>query len=333
MPDDHDHPYDGLRDALARAADAVTPGDGLAEVRRRTRSSSAPRRRQAGVLLATGMAAAVIVGGGVALGQWHRSVPEAASPGAATAVYFLSSTPTGTRLFREFQQADAPSDPSGRVLGALRLLTSDHGPQDPDYRTAWPAGSFLDATAANGVVTVSLSDDALRRPPGVASGDAYLGLQQAVYTAEAALGSSVPVAFVHDGTPATQVLGVPTGPRVPRDRGYDVTAPVNISDPVENQAVSGSLQARGSTGADIGTPVSWTLSLPDGREVARGTARPLPSDPSVGTSLGAPGWETGTIDVSGLAPGRYVFRVEVTATGQTSAASATYTDDRDIEIK
>lgn len=337
-----------LRALFQDAVSDVEPRDGLAEVRRRTRarrtSSSrrwAPVLAGAGAMAATVVAATLFVNGLGDDGSPDREPPVAStseSPPttAAAGIYFISDTVTGPRLFREFQVVGLTPDPAQKTLLALQRLTEDFGPRDPDYRSAWPSGSFGEVTVEEDRIVVELGSADALRAQAVGEDVAWLVVQQAVYTAEAAVGETLPVAFEWNGQPARTVLGFRVGALVARARGYEITTPVNISDPSEELAIDdGSLEATG-TMADYVRQVRWSLEStgPDPEPVLRGRATPVDiTGPDAGATLGAPGWETGVIDVSGLAPGDYVFAVTVTDVGQTSDTRREFSDTRTISIR
>lgn len=337
-----------LRALLHDAVSDVEPRDGLADVRRRTRARrTSSGRRWAPVLLGAGAVAATVVAATLVVdglgdgGSSDREPPVSSSSStsgagpttAAAGLYFVSDTPTGPRLFREFQPVGAAADAEERVLLTLRRLAVDIGPRDPDYRTLWPAGSFRTVEVEDDRIVVGLGTEAaLTGPPS----EGRLGVQQAVYTAEAALGERLPVSFEWDGEPAREVLGLRVRTVVERDTGYDVTTPVNISDPGENLAVEGGTFAANGTMADYVRRVDWLLAAeaPGGLVVRRGRAVPVDvTGPDAGATLGAPGWETGEIDVSDLDPGTYVFVASVTEVGQTSDAPTVFVDTRTITLR
>ncbi|MEZ0578961.1 GerMN domain-containing protein [Nocardioides sp. MH1] len=340
---------DELRGLFHDAVADVEPADRLGEVRRRTSGRRAPSRRWVPLLAGAGAVAATVVTAAVVVSTVDDDAPDhdtpvaSSSPStdsteppatAAAGIYYVAETPTGPRLYREFQAVGSTSDPAQKVLIALQRLTTDSGPRDPDYRTLWPARSFSSVQVADDRVVVDLgTDDALVAGPGGPAEGRY-GVQQAVYTAEAALSQTLPVAFVRDGRPAPTVLGVKVGDLVDRDRSFDLTAPVNITDPGERLAVDGdTLQANGTISADVAGPVRWTLAH-DGDVVVHGQAQPLDiTGADARATLGAPGWETEPIDISGLAPGTYVFTATVTGTGQTSDAPAQFSDTRTITVR
>ncbi|KAA1417761.1 hypothetical protein F0U44_15840 [Nocardioides humilatus] len=321
---------DELRALLHDAVSDVEPADRLGEVRRRTRTRPTRSRRWAPLLVGAGAVAATVVTAGIVVNtlgdeQSPEDTPVASSgPGdgpttAAAGIYYLGSTTAGPRLYREFQAVGRTSDPSEKVLNALQRLTVDTGPRDPDYDTLWPKGSFAGVEVTDDRVVVALGTPAALTSTETTALGRY-GVQQAVYTAEAALGATLPVAFVWDGAPARTVLGVKVAALVDRDRNHDIAAPVNITDPSEHLAVTGVLEANGTMADDVAR-VSWILysNAPDEVVVRQGRATPIDiTGPDARATLGAPGWETGVIDLAGLEPGTYTFVVSVSEVGQTS---------------
>jgi hypothetical protein len=331
-----------LRALLHDAVSDVEPHDHLGEVRRRTRARRTPSRRWAPVLIGGGAVAATVVAATFAVnglgddpeGSVDPPVAATSETGPTTAaagLYFVSETATGLRLFREFQAVGIPADPEQEVLLALQRLSRDAGPRDPDYVTLWPDDSFAAVRLEEDRIVVELGTaEALTGNPA----DGRIGVQQAVYTAEGALGVSLPVSFEWDGEPTRRVLGFEAGTVVPRDRGYDVTAPVNISNPAEGLAVEDDvLRADGAVATNIETEVLWSLAPVGAEAVLEGSAGTADTTSEDATAtLGAPGWET-QIDLSGLAPGAYVFTVRVTAEGQTSDQPTEFTDTRTITVR
>lgn len=280
-------------------------------------SPTAPERRRTRLLVAAVLVGVVVVCVAAAAARGLRSHDgHETGPGTArsTSAYFLGTSPTGLRLYAEPHRVRGSGD--AFVLAALRQLTTSYGATDPDYRTAWPAGSFDSARVADRRIVVALGAPATRRPSGVSPAVAELGLQQVVHTADAATGTDLPVAF-RGGDP----LGVRSDPLVRPDRSFDLLAPVDLSGLADGTVVRGSLTARGRVSGEV-TTVRWRLDGPDGTTVRSGTARPQGST-----------WSTGPIDLGGLAPGRYVVTASATSTGQTSAATGNFTDTRNVIIK
>lgn len=256
--------------------------------------------------------------------------------GSATATYFIGDTPTGARLFREFQPIPTVAGESA-VQQALQRLAVDEGPADPDYRTVWPAGSFADVRLEESRIVVELGTaDALEAPVGITPEEQLLGVQQVVYTAEATVGETLPVSFEWQGAPATEVLGTEVGREVPRDLRDHVTSPVGISDPAEGTEVTdGAFVASGSMADTVTTDVRWMITdvgwADSGEEslvLTEGVAEPA-EDPEPF----APGWRTEPIDVSDLGAGDYLFVAQVEETGQTSDSPAVFTDTRIFTVR
>ncbi|MFC7502283.1 hypothetical protein ACOACQ_11365 [Nocardioides sp. CPCC 206347] len=303
------------RDLASLFADAVSdvvPGDRLGEIRRATAHNTRTPRRWA-LVLAAGTATAAVVGGGAALSQLGLpNGDDVAGPGnehMAVATYYVGETPDGDRLFREFQSIDATDDTAARALEAVRLLESDAGANDPDYETAWPAGAFVDVALGDDGIRLTISDEAAGDPGTTGTN----GLQQAVFTAQAAVGETLPVSFV-------------TGDRTVRDdvrRDNAVLTPVNISDPTEGHSVSGVLTMRGTVRSPRGAEVDdvpWELRSADGALALSGAA------PATGTT-----WET-TADIADLAPGRYVLTVSG-ASPTSGPTNGPATDTRTVTVR
>lgn len=310
---------DDLRTLFKDAVADVAPQDRLGEIRRRTARASERRpRRWAFVVLGAGTATAAVVGAGALVGQLG---PEGGDPAgapeeqrAAVAAYFIDDTPAGERLYREFQSVPASADPPTLALAALRLLEEDAGPQDPDYATVWPDDSFVQVTVDESAIVVTISA-AAADAPAISTAN---GLQQAVFTAQAAIGSTLPVTFASEGR---TLRG-----DVVRDRTR--IAPVNISDPAEGHTVDDLLTLRGTISVTDGeagrevTAVTWSLRTADGAGeggVALSGAAPVTG----GT------WEE-TADIADLAPDIYVLTVSV---GADTADDDAVTDTRTITVR
>ncbi|KRA29435.1 MULTISPECIES: hypothetical protein [unclassified Nocardioides] len=294
-----------LRSLFEDAVSDVVPGDRLGEIRRATAKSASRKPNRWALVLAAGTATAAVVGAGALVGQLGPDDnPPASDPDDTTravAAYFLGETPSGDRLFREFQSVDGADGAAALALEAVRLLESDAGATDPDYNTVWPAGAFLDVALSDDGIQLTISDEA-SNDPAVTSVD---GLQQAVFTAQAAVGETLPVSFAAGG-------------RTIRDdvqRDTALLTPVNISDPVEGHSVSGDLTLRGTarSAKDNFDNVSWSLAAADGEVALSGLA------PVTGTA-----WET-TTDIADLAPGRYVLTVSAATDNGTATDTRTVT--------
>jgi hypothetical protein len=300
---------DDLTTLLHEAVEHVEPTDRLAELRARTRRKSHTRWYAAGgAVLAT--AAVVTV---IALAA-NQNQPKAEDQGPITnpspdtsatagesayAIYYLGETPLGTRLYREFRQAP------GFMWTEMAIQLLSWAPDDPDYRTPWPTGSFETAKVVgrgeSRIIEVTLADESLHdRPEGMSETEAGLAVEQVIYTLQAVAGERWPVQFRLHGNPIDQVLGVPTSEPLANAPQSDVLALVSISDPSEGRIVEGSFSANGAALSFEGT-VPWELQDSAGTVVRSGFATGTFEPPRLTP------WATGQIDVSGLPPGRYTF--------------------------
>lgn len=140
---------------------------------------------------------------------------EEASEGTTVPLYFAGDGPRGGALFREFQRVDG--DP---LTEAARIIAGSGAPDDPDYRTLWPAMEISSVRATDGVLLVEIPGDGFtERPDGMSERSAELALQQLVYTLQGVQQERVPVQVQRvDGAP---LFGLPT------------TTPYEAADPLE----------------------------------------------------------------------------------------------------
>lgn len=275
-----------LQRLLTDAVADVEPHDRLGEIRRRT--APAPRRtRQRWTLavLGAGVATASVVGAVALAGNLGLPGGDdqsaAGSQPALVGTYFVGETTDGTWLYREFQVVDA-GPATDRALAALRRLEVDAGPEDPDYTTLWPDGSFTSVAVVDDGIRVELGSRVRAVPAGLA-------LQQAVQTVQGVLQQTTPVTFATPDGPLAGATSV--------RRDGSVVAPVNISDPVEGLETSGTLVVRGRASAARTGPkrVAWELRDATDEVVRAGDV-----------DVAEAAW-TMTLDLSDLAPGRYVI--------------------------
>lgn len=208
-------------------------------------------------------------------------------------VYFVGDTPQGPRLFREFRQveSDNPLEEAAALMTAGDAL-------DPDYRSAYPGGSFASVAYADGGFTVELSDDAWTTPADQAASDeGELAVQQLVYTLQGVQQERAPVMVVLDGQPVP-LFGVDTAAGVSEAPPLDVLGLVSVTSPEEGQTVSGTITASGVASSFEAT-VPWEVRqgekvVLDGFATAEGWMDKLYP------------WES-EVDLSSLAPGEYTF--------------------------
>ncbi|MCW2793564.1 MAG: hypothetical protein JWO76_2662 [Nocardioides sp.] len=342
---DHDERLAAL---LADAVSDVEPTDALEAIRDRTRVAAHPRRpwflAAGGAVVAT---AAVITAIALATGDPSRPsttpgpathapsvtvdspTPPGTSPTAtldtvATGIYYVSDTPKGPRLYREF--ARVPSNT--RLLSALELLT--RAPQDPDYRTPWPAGSFtragFDGIGVDGQYSITLADASLHdRPAGMTEEEARMAVQAAIFTVQAAGQGRGPVQFYLGNNPVDQVFGLPTSEAVTNDPVLETLALVSLTTPTEGDTVSGSLEVEGVANSYEGN-VHWQLL--DGEKVVEENA------------FTAEGYGpdklyrfTGTVDLTGVPPGSYTFLVETDDPSGGAEGNGPDVDTRTVVVR
>jgi hypothetical protein len=239
------------------------------------------------------------------------------------AAYYIGDTSQGPRLFREFTRVDA----GDKLAAGLAALQRE--PADPDYETAWAAGSFtgstLEGSSTDGVIEVALADATLHDRPGSMTQDyAEEAVQQVVYTLQAAVQGRAAVQFTLEGNPIDQVLGVPTSEPLANAPQNDVLALVSITAPEEGAGVSGSFTASGVANSNEAT-VPWQIKQGDkvvksGFSTAEGWMDKLYP------------WATDPIDVSDLAPGAYTF-VAMTDDPSGGEGFGPQVDTRSITIR
>ena len=312
-----------LRELLAEVADAVKPGDRLADIQARTRPS---RSRFWAVPAGAALVAASVVGAVALSGApAQRSAepgpaggtsapPSATEPSptdqtpsapapTAVAVYYVGGTPDGPRLYREFRRPAA--DPLTAAIDALA-----QAPEDPDYENLWPAGAIesvsFDGVGADGVIQVRLTDAAYRHLPfELTEAEAALAVEQVVRTLQAAVQARAAVQFVLDGNPIDQVLGVPASEPVSPGTDLEVLAHVSLSSPSEGQVVDNvEMLVVSGAGTSYGGYIVVELQRPDGSTVldpvrtfaGSDTKRLFPFDAG--------------LDISYLPAGEYVVRAQ-----------------------
>lgn len=305
-----------LAELLTDAVADVEPADTLTALRSRTRRTS-PRRwvlaSGGAALAAAAVVTAIALAGGnpVAILDDRDpvgpgpTVEPTTPPSQAVPAYFVGDTPAGPRLYREFQQVVDPTP----GLAGLELLES--GPDDPDYRSLWPAGSFESVSGPEaGLVTVHLGDGAPAEPSALA-------LQQVVYTVSAGLQEPVKVDLDNGDDLLEAISAAPQ---------LDVLSRVNLSDPSEGESVDGDVLAFRGVANSFEANVLWELRQGEA-VVDQGY-------------VSAAGWMgerlfpfEGEIDVSSRDPGTYTLIVETDdPTGGTEGPGA-FSDTRTIVIE
>lgn len=250
------------------------------------------------------------------------SDPPPSSPASETGavpLYFIGDTDRGgPRLYREFQAGDVSLE------SALEMLTGT--PNDPDYRTAWQAGSFDGVEDDGDVISVRFADDSFNTPlPGMSRAEARAAVQQVVYTVQAVAQRRAPVQFLVNDGPTPAVYGVPTTEPVSDAPILDALSHMNITTPEQGATVSGTLELTGVANS-FEASAGWELRQGDkvvkkGPWMAEGwmEERLFPFEVSV--------------DLAGVAPGDYtIWATTDDPTGGTEGVGA-MTDSKDITVQ
>lgn len=208
-------------------------------------------------------------------------------------VYFVGDTPQGPRLFREFRKvgSDNPLEEAAALMAAGDAL-------DPDYRTAYPAGSFASIEYADGAFRVELPDDGWTTPADQAgSGEATLAVQQLVYTLQGVEQERAPITVFVGDSPVT-LFGVDTADGVRAEPPMEVLGLVNVTSPEEGSTVGATFTASGVASSFEAT-VPWQVRQGD-KVVLEGFAT------AEGWMDKLYPWES-EVDVSDLPAGEYTF--------------------------
>jgi len=244
--------------------------------------------------------------------------------GGAIPVYYVGDTPDGPRLYREF---DVDSDGTDPVMTAVSAAAAGTA-LDPDYRSSWPQdATVLSVDTTPDLITIDLTGNVHDRPVGITKAEAELALQQLIYTAQAAYGEGrVPVQFLLDGSHTDQLLGEPASEGLSEAPQIDVLALVNLSDPSEGQQVSGTLHVTG-VACTFEATVPWQLL--QGTKVVDTNAF-MAEQGCDGVKLYP---FAGDVDLSGLASGTYVLRIQEDDPSGGAEGAGPSSDTRTIVVE
>lgn len=331
---------DTIGSLLREVAEAVEPADRLDAIRAATAHGGRRAGRGwwaaggAGLVAASVITALALTTGGGPRGAQPGPAEESTATTDTTAtepnpvasrvvpVYFVGDTPSGPRLYREFQRGTGPMSAETFALDAA--LQGDA--IDPDYRSLWPAdasaGPYL---MSDDLIQVTVRGDLHDRPPGMSEADAQLAIEQLVRTAQGVFGHGrVPVQITLNDAPTDQVLGVPTSEPLSAGSDLEVLAHVSISNPSEGAEVDN----------DRPFTVEGVANSFEGNVVTRvqrweGTyvVDELPTIAGTYEDRLFP-FEV-TFDLTDVAPGDYVV---VSRTEDPSGAGMFHTDTRRIRI-
>jgi hypothetical protein len=329
-------PDDRLDEQLSRllsdAVSDVEPGDALDSIRNRTKVTPMSARRPwlfaaGGAVVATAaVITAIALAGGNLTGASDDTGPvdttsqspdrgkdESDSPSPSPSpseteppasaqtvpVYFVGDTPSGLRLYREFQEVTT----SDAATTAVELAVTGSA-QDPDYSTTWPDGTGVAEVSYNGdVITVDLTGAERTRPDGVSEEQAAIAVEQVIYTAQAALQQGRPgVQLLLDGQRTDQVLGVPTAEPLANGPVLQTLALVSISSPSEGETVSGGTLEVSGVANSFEANVIVRIQRWEGTEVV--LQEPITAEGWMGEQLFP---FEGTLDLSDVPPGEYLL--------------------------
>ena len=310
MNHNESHEEELLRRALREEADRVLPGpDALARIRKRTARAPFWRTPLAlGMAAAVVTGTAVIAGGVVVLRgsdvdstvsgpsvtldttptqppetptsspttpippPTSESTPPPTEVGIATVpVYYVTETPAGMRLAREFRSVPAPDGP---VVAAVETMLAE-APRDPDYQRLWDASTDVEsAEVDDGIIEINLTGST--DYTGAGDDEARLAIQELVYTVTAAFASigetgGLPVQLLVDGEPVDKVWGnVDVSEPVERAPQVEVRQLVQINNPGEGALVGGTVTVDGEA-AVYEANVLWQILDDAGNEVQGGS--------------------------------------------------------------
>lgn len=185
----------------------------------------------------------------------------------AVPVYYVTETPAGLRLAREWRRVEAV--PSAAV-GAVSLLF-EPAPV-PGYETLWHRGTAVRSVEVrDGAITVDLALPA--GAPPIPAEHAGLAVQQLVYTATAAVSTSggdgsLPVRILVDGERVDELAGVDVSAVLGRAPAPDVRLMVQLNTPYEGQRVTNPVTVAGEA-AVFEANVLWEIRQ-NGEVVASG---------------------------------------------------------------
>lgn len=250
----------------------------------------------------------------------------APSQPTSTGVYYVGETPAGLRLYRE--AFDAPdNDPLG---AALALVATP--PQDPDYRTLWPSGSFADVSfdgdGNDGQYTVTLAyADLNERLEGMSETEASLAIQAVIFTLHSVGGNQAPVQFAFDGNPITTVFGVPTAEPLANDPVLKTLSHIVLDSPAEGAEITGTTLKVAGLANSFEANVLVRLQRYEGTEVI------------AQTSFTAEGWMgeqlfpfSGEIDLTDVPAGKYILMVSTDDPSGGEEGPGAFTDTRVFTI-
>lgn len=240
---------DDLRALFADATADVRPQGTLEEIQARTGAATRTP------WLMPAAAAAVVVGLAIGGISWalHDDSTAARTPGVLShpekprtrSVFYLADTPAGPRLYSE------PTVTADDLAAATDAISGKAA--DPDYRSAWPAGTVVNSIGRIDKNTIGVEFGAgsvLTRPAGMTSEVALLSIQQLVRTVQAQFDFPASVTFYTQSTATNgtapifqpdhridHLLGVDTSAPSGGVNDAAVLAPVQIASPINGSVI------------------------------------------------------------------------------------------------
>lgn len=354
-PFDPDRPDDEtarrLRELLAQEARAIAPDpDALMVIRQRIRAARGGRRSwmRAFQIGGAGLATAAIAVIAVVAFQHtpsrnHRGTPAASSPAVVVSptpstsisgpvpsasqtqsatypvwIYYVGKLADPQRLlFRESVVRPRPVSNAFVTDAVNAMLTTTAA--DPDYTSYWPVGSALLAANISGtnVAVINLSAAAATTTPAD-SGKGDISLQQLLYTIHTAAPKIDTLSLQIAGQPVTSLWGTSVAGPIALKAASEVFSHVWINQPAYGATLPSSFTFGGEATV-FEANVTWEL-LQKGGHLQGG---------AVTASAGAPERGSWSVQLNGLAPGKYTLRAWETS---MKDGSKTYLDDKVITV-
>jgi len=208
------------------------------------------------------------------------------------ALYFVSETAQGPRLYREFQKVTITTS---RMEAALNAVLSGNAPIDPDYSTLWPVDAVVEQVSLEGsTATIDLSFSALN----VGAEYEQRAIDQLVWTATAAEPSVTRIRLLRSGKQVETFAGhVDTTRTFARQPHYEVLAPIWITSVEHGGQINGEFTF-GGLATVFEANLLWEVRK-DGRVIKKGFTTAAEAGPAR-----AP-WE---VELTGLPSGVYTLR-------------------------
>jgi len=346
-----------LRGLLADAVSDVEPSDSLDSLRHRTKVTPMNPRRPwlfavGGAVVATAavITAIALAGGGLAGRDTAEPTPapatqsnepsptepsptdeptasiEPSAPAAVTVpAYYVGETPSGLRLYREFQEV-VTDDAATKAVD----LAVTGAALDGDYYTTWPQGTTAASATYDGdVITVDLTNAPRTRPAGMTDEQASIALEQVIYTAQAAFQKGRPgVQFLIDGGRTDMVLGQPASEPLANGPVLQTLALVSLTTPTEGETVSGDTLEVSGVANSFEANVVVRLQRWEGTEIL--LEEPITAEGWMGEKLFP---FAGSVDISDVPPGDYLLMASTDDPSGGAEGGGSHTDSKRITVK